>query len=225
MSQQLIGIGSANNDGTGDPLRTGGMKINANFTELYTNAVISVSVTVGNSTVNSFVNSTAIVVSSIVANGSVGTNNASMTSNGSGVFWSPQVFNIANPIVSQALVYDSSGFFINSNKVDLPCGGQISVNGSVTINRANGEFQRISLTGDAVINVSSWPTSNQVARLTLEIENTGSFDITGWPPGTVWPGGSAPTITTGGSGKDLIVLMSFNGGSTIYGTVAGQAYS
>jgi hypothetical protein len=36
MAQQTIGIGSVANDGFGDPLRTGGDKINDNFTELYT---------------------------------------------------------------------------------------------------------------------------------------------------------------------------------------------
>lgn len=36
MSQQTVGLGSAPNDGTGDALRTGGTKINANFLELYT---------------------------------------------------------------------------------------------------------------------------------------------------------------------------------------------
>jgi hypothetical protein len=35
MAQQLINIGSANNAGDGDPLRTAGTKINANTTELY----------------------------------------------------------------------------------------------------------------------------------------------------------------------------------------------
>lgn len=35
MSQQTIDIGTAANNGTGDPLRTGGAKINANFDELY----------------------------------------------------------------------------------------------------------------------------------------------------------------------------------------------
>lgn len=35
MAQQNIGVGANANDGTGDPLRTGGQKINANFTELY----------------------------------------------------------------------------------------------------------------------------------------------------------------------------------------------
>lgn len=36
MAYQDIGRGSAANDGTGDDLRTGAGKINANFVELYT---------------------------------------------------------------------------------------------------------------------------------------------------------------------------------------------
>lgn len=35
MTQQLINVGTAANDGTGDSLRVGGQKINDNFTELY----------------------------------------------------------------------------------------------------------------------------------------------------------------------------------------------
>jgi hypothetical protein len=35
MAQQTINLGSVANDGTGDTLRAGGTKINANFTELY----------------------------------------------------------------------------------------------------------------------------------------------------------------------------------------------
>lgn len=38
MSQQLISIGAAANDGTGDNLRTAGQKINSNFAELYATA-------------------------------------------------------------------------------------------------------------------------------------------------------------------------------------------
>lgn len=35
MAQQMVNIGAAANDGTGDPIRSGGQKINANFSELY----------------------------------------------------------------------------------------------------------------------------------------------------------------------------------------------
>lgn len=36
MTQQTINVGSAVNDGTGDPLRTAFQKTQANFTDLYT---------------------------------------------------------------------------------------------------------------------------------------------------------------------------------------------
>src|SRR5699024_7134354 len=35
MAQQIVNIGTSPNDGTGDPLRVGGDKINDNFTEVY----------------------------------------------------------------------------------------------------------------------------------------------------------------------------------------------
>lgn len=35
MTKQVVGIGTAPNDGTGDPLRTAFTKCNDNFTELY----------------------------------------------------------------------------------------------------------------------------------------------------------------------------------------------
>ncbi|MBT0667084.1 hypothetical protein HT136_01715 [Novosphingobium profundi] len=35
MAQQTINLGSSGNDGTGDNIRAGGDKINANFDELY----------------------------------------------------------------------------------------------------------------------------------------------------------------------------------------------
>ena len=36
MAYQSLGIGSSLNDGTGDTLRSGGSKINDNFSEIYT---------------------------------------------------------------------------------------------------------------------------------------------------------------------------------------------
>ena len=35
MAKQTVGLGSSANDGTGDTLRSGGTKINANFNEIY----------------------------------------------------------------------------------------------------------------------------------------------------------------------------------------------
>lgn len=41
MSKQLINVGTAANDGTGDTLRTAAIKINSNFTEVYTTSQLS----------------------------------------------------------------------------------------------------------------------------------------------------------------------------------------
>lgn len=59
MAKQSVDVGTVANDGTGDPLRTAMVKINENFTELYTNAVLTTSVSVGNSTINSSMSNTA----------------------------------------------------------------------------------------------------------------------------------------------------------------------
>jgi hypothetical protein len=47
MSQQIISTGTVPNDGTGDNLRTGASKINANFTELYSKTLPSLASNAG----------------------------------------------------------------------------------------------------------------------------------------------------------------------------------
>lgn len=48
MAQQIINVGSAANDGTGDTLRSGATKINANFAELYANNTTQIPSQTGN---------------------------------------------------------------------------------------------------------------------------------------------------------------------------------
>jgi hypothetical protein len=55
LVQQVVNVGSAPNDGTGDTVRNGMIKINNNFTEIYTTYIASGMITVGNSSVNSSV--------------------------------------------------------------------------------------------------------------------------------------------------------------------------
>ncbi len=45
MAQQLVNVGGSANDGTGDPLRTAFIKLNANDTELYTNDALKIALT------------------------------------------------------------------------------------------------------------------------------------------------------------------------------------
>ena len=77
MARQNIGVGTVANDGTGDPLRTGIIKVNENFTELYTDAPISNTVTVGNSTINTFINATAVYIGNSSVNTQINTTSIS----------------------------------------------------------------------------------------------------------------------------------------------------
>ncbi len=120
-------------------------------------------------------------------------------------------------------VGESAVEFWQINKVDMPCPSVIPATGSISLNRNNGEVQRLSITGNVTaMAVTNWAPSGTLGKLSLEVVNTGAFTVV-WPTGTKWPGGSAPTVTP--SGRDIFVLMSFDGGTTIYGNVVGQAYS
>ena len=122
------------------------------------------------------------------------------------------------------LAYNGTGWVDEKPHGNL--GAQsLTGNGTLAINRNLGEVVRLSLTGNVTaFSVSGWPTTGNLGRLVLEISSTGAFNINTWPTGTLWAGGTVPTITSGTGRRDLIILTTFNGGTTIYGAVAGQDF-
>ena len=125
------------------------------------------------------------------------------------------------PAAAQPAFTDISG-----NRVDLPISLLTSSSSTLAIDCNDGEFQQVYLSASATaVTVANWPATGAAAKLTLLIYNTGAYNITGWPTGTIWAGGSAPTITSGNGKKDIIVLLSPDGGTTIFGSVVGQNYS
>jgi hypothetical protein len=98
--------------------------------------------------------------------------------------------------------------------------------GAVSINWNLGENCILSLTSNVTsITIVGWPPASQIGRIVLFVSNTGSFTMTGWPSQVKWVGGSAPTITSGSGKKDVLVLITPDNGTTIYGNVVGQNYS
>jgi hypothetical protein len=136
---------------------------------------------------------------------------------------------LADVVVTSAAANDyvkyNGSNFVNSKNVDV-AGQAITSGTTLAINRALGEVAVISLTGTVTaFTVSNWGASGSLSRLVLEINNTGAFNISTWPTGTIWSGGTVPTITSGSGKKDLIILTTFNGGTTIFGSIAGQNFS
>lgn len=91
--------------------------------------------------------------------------------------------------------------------------------GTLLIDYAAGKHVRLDLQADTIIDVENWPIVNRIARLTIEVDNAGAFQITGWPTGTRGQNGQTPVLTTGG--EDTIVLTTTDGGATINLYIAG----
>jgi len=86
LTRQVVNVGNNPNDGTGTPLRDAMVIINDNFLELYTNPVVNTSVTVGNSSVNTVVNSTSLVFGNNSSTIRIGNTSINAVANSSGFF-------------------------------------------------------------------------------------------------------------------------------------------
>ena len=96
---------------------------------------------------------------------------------------------------------------------------------TLSINQTAGENVVLTLSATVTsFTVTGWPASGTTGKLRLVIASTGAYNISVWPTGTIWPGGTPPTITSGSGKKDIILLMTDDGGTTIYGSVVGQDY-
>jgi hypothetical protein len=96
---------------------------------------------------------------------------------------------------------------------------------SYAMNIANGNVFRITLTGNCTLSFSNVPGSNFVS-VTVELvqDATGTRTVT-WPTGTIWAGGTTPTLTATASHVDVFALVTHNNGTTWYGFTAGLNFA
>lgn len=107
-----------------------------------------------------------------------------------------------------------------SKSIELPVYGAVNVSGSVTINKANGECQRLNLTGNiTAISTLNFGLAGQMSKITLEIWGADTHTIV-WPAAWLWEGGIVPTP----GAKMVIVIFTMDGGTTVYANIVGQDY-
>jgi hypothetical protein len=148
MTQQIIDVGAAANDGTGEPLRSAFEAVNSNFTEIYTAGPVGSNVQIANNTITTTVTNTNLV----------------LKPNGIGVIQAnaavlPSIDNVYD-IGSPALRFDTiyAGFFVGNGSLLTGISGgsgngQAIVNGTsnVAITTANGNVTiGINGTGNVV---------------------------------------------------------------------------
>lgn len=85
-----------------------------------------------------------------------------------------------------------------------------------------GNIFTVSLDAEITsITFSRVPTDSYA--MTLAFTADGTARAVTWPASVKWPSGTAPTMTDTLNEIDLIVLSTFDGGTTWYGIAAGQA--
>lgn len=89
--------------------------------------------------------------------------------------------------------------------------------GAVTIDRANGQTQFLTLTGDVTVTLAGAFTDRATdLLLILKQDATGSRLVT-WPGSVSWAGGAAPSLQTTASAIDVVNLMSVDDGTSWLG--------
>lgn len=95
---------------------------------------------------------------------------------------------------------------------------------AITLNLANGNVQKLTLTGNCTITLTS-PSSGAMRSLTLLVfqDATGTRTIT-WPGTVKWGNAGAPTLTTTASKMDMISLFTVDGGTNWYGALGAKGF-
>lgn len=122
---------------------------------------------------------------------------------------------------------------------ELPCADQVvsrpeikdyaetrdtpaSSSGALTIDLEAGNVAEATLTEDTSIDFTNPPAAGKAGSLTLILkqDGTGGWSVT-WPGSVVWPGGSAPSLSTAADAIDVLTFVTTDGGTTWYGFLAG----
>jgi hypothetical protein len=190
LVQQVVNVGSAPNDGTGDTVRNGMIKINNNFTEIYTTYTMTGMVTVGNSTVNASVSNAVGYY--------FGNSTATFTANNSRIAITN--FSVNSSLVNAAANVNISGLlnvaqylFVNSTVLTVNGSANASsfTVGSDLVGNASGVYH----TG--VINAASHTVGSSLVGNSTGIYHTGTINSASHTVGSNFVANSTGAYHTG----------------------------
>lgn len=100
-----------------------------------------------------------------------------------------------------------------------------SVSGSITVDLDDAVVQKLTLTGN-ITPTFAGAVSGRAYGLTLYLVQDASPPRTvTWPAAVKWPFGSAPVLSATASAVDIVVLESFDGGTSWFANFAGKGYA
>lgn len=99
--------------------------------------------------------------------------------------------------------------------------------GTLEIDYSLGSYVILRITGNITsLKVTNWPISGQQGKLTIDVRNSGNYDIASYITDTglvAWPDGLPPALTA--SGDDMLMLTTVDAGTIVKGHIIGQNYA
>lgn len=104
--------------------------------------------------------------------------------------------------------------------------GSPSISSNVlTLDLATASQFTVDLDADiTTLTISNAPTSGRLGSFTLSFVADGTPRTITWPASVKWAGGTAPVMTSTNTKVDFFTFLTYDGGTTWYGFIAGQAF-
>lgn len=145
------------------------------------------------------------------------------TSTSRDVKWAYQIGILPEGAIAGQVLSANSGTYADASwksSINLPLYEQTDISGDVTLDYANGECQRLNLIGDVTsLTIDNFGVAGRTFKMTLEVWGGDAYSLT-WPAEWLWGDGYVPTL----GAKALIVLVTLDGGATIYVNPVGSNY-
>lgn len=100
-----------------------------------------------------------------------------------------------------------------------------SSSGSITLDLTNGNSFQTTLTENiTTVTISNPTASGDICEFVWKVTQDSTARTITFPAAVKWPGGTAPTISTGSGDIDILTFTTWDGGTTWYGNFQ-QDYS
>jgi hypothetical protein len=136
----------------------------------------------------------------------------------------PNVISFRNTTYVERLAINADGTASFKNGVQENQNAVTSSAGALTVDCTNGNVFSLALSENVTSTTFSNPPSSGTAfGFSLFVTQDATARTITWPAAVAWPSATAPTLSTTSGDVDIFTFTTFNGGTTWYGIVSGQA--
>ena len=96
--------------------------------------------------------------------------------------------------------------------------------GALALDCSLGTYFKVALNANVTVTITNPPAAARVLGITIIFVADGTVRAITWPASVVWPSGVAPTMSGPAGKRDLITLLTDDGGVTWFGVIVGQLY-